>query len=125
MTAHQIIGLIVFAGVAIQLLLGTIHHIIYKRTRRSTKLGKIHLYLGPAVLVLGIINAPLGTVVGQRSQYNIPYAVVVAVLAVLFFGVRAYLWRSAKQNKMVEGSEGSDGESQVPLHMLGSTTKLI
>jgi len=124
MTAHQIIGLIVFAGVAIQLLLGTVHHVIYKRTRRSTKLGNIHLYLGPAVLVLGIINAPLGTVVGQRSQYNIPYAVVVAVLAVLFFGARFYLWRSTKQNKTIQESEGSDGESQVPLHLLGSTTKL-
>ncbi|KAG9568841.1 CBD9-like protein, partial [Aureobasidium melanogenum] len=67
-TAHQIIGLIVFVGVAIQLILGTVHHVIYKRTRRSTKLGKIHLYLGPVVLVLGIINAPLGTVVGQRKS---------------------------------------------------------
>ncbi|KAG9948381.1 CBD9-like protein, partial [Aureobasidium melanogenum] len=129
-TAHQIIGLIVFAGVAIQLILGTVHHVIFKRTRRSTKLGKIHLYLGPAILVLGIVNAPLGTVVGQRSQYNIPYAVVVAVLAVLFFAARFYIWRSNKQDKTLKQAEvsvesdGSDGEVQVPLHMLNSTTKL-
>ncbi|KAG9517637.1 CBD9-like protein, partial [Aureobasidium melanogenum] len=126
-TAHQIVGLIVFVGVAIQLILGTVHHVIYKRTRRATKLGKIHLYLGPLVLVLGIINAPLGTIVGQRSQYNIPYAVVVAVLAVLFFAARIYIWRSTKQNKTIEensGSEGSEAEAQVPLHMLNSTTKL-
>jgi asparagine N-glycosylation enzyme membrane subunit Stt3 len=117
----------VFVGVAIQLILGTVHHVIYKRTRRATKLGKIHLYLGPLVLVLGIINAPLGTIVGQRSQYNIPYAVVVAVLAVLFFAARIYIWRSTKQTKTIEenaGSEGSDAEAQVPLHMLNSTTKL-
>lgn len=124
MTAHQLIGLVVFAGVAVQLLLGTVHHVIYKRTRRSTRLGKIHLYLGPVVVVVGIINAPLGLILGQRSQYNVPYAVVVAVLAVLFFMARGYSWWSAKQKKTFEDNEGSDGESRVPLHMLGSTAKL-
>lgn len=39
---------------------------------RSTKIGKVHLHLGPAVLMLGTIDAPLGTIVGQRSKYNIP-----------------------------------------------------
>ncbi|KAK6003415.1 hypothetical protein QM012_009186 [Aureobasidium pullulans] len=121
MTAHQIIGLIVFAAVIVQLLLGTVHHVIYKRTYKSTRLGRIHLYLGPGILVLGIINAPLGLILGQRSQYNVPYAILVTVLAILFFVARGYLWRSARQDQRVKEDQE---ELQVPLRTFGSTTKL-
>ncbi|TIA60952.1 hypothetical protein D6C76_10235 [Aureobasidium pullulans] len=115
MTAHQIIGLILFAGVAIQLLLGSIHHVIFKRTRKSTRLGKIHLYLGPMILVLGIVNAPLGLILGQQKQYNVPYAILVAVLAVLFCVARGYLFWSARLSKTIKDN---DGDVQVPLRTL-------
>lgn len=59
-SAHQIIGILVFLGVIVQFALGFIHHRMYKKYQRPTWLGKTHLFLGPAVLIIGIINAPLG-----------------------------------------------------------------
>jgi hypothetical protein len=59
-SAHQIIGIFIFLLVIVQFALGFVHHRIYKRQQRSTILGKVHLWLGPLVIVLGLINAPLG-----------------------------------------------------------------
>ncbi|KAI5237111.1 hypothetical protein E4T42_09264 [Aureobasidium subglaciale] len=42
----------------------SIYYVIFKRIRKSTRLGKIHLYLSPMILVLGIVNAPLGLILG-------------------------------------------------------------
>lgn len=59
-SAHQIIGLLVLFAVLLQLTLGILHHRMWKRERRPTWLGKIHLYLGPAAILTGIINGGIG-----------------------------------------------------------------
>lgn len=87
-TTHQIIGIMIFVFATVQLLLGLVHHVMYRRTQRPTILGKIHLYLGPPVLILGIVNTPLGLNLAGDGRYNITYAIVVAILASLFFAAR-------------------------------------
>ena len=59
-SAHQIIGLFVFACLFIQIGLGMAHHEMYKRTKRPTLLGRTHLLFGPAILVLAIVNGGIG-----------------------------------------------------------------
>lgn len=53
---HQIIGVIVIAGLIGQFVLGFLHHRVYAKTQAPTKLAPIHVWLGRFVIVLGIVN---------------------------------------------------------------------
>ncbi len=55
-TPHQIIGILVFVFVIAQLVLGYLHHRIYKKTQQPTKMAPIHVWLGRLVILLGIVN---------------------------------------------------------------------
>ena len=90
-SAHQVIGLLIFAGVLIQLGLGLTHHLIFKRTKQPTAFRKAHLFLGPSILVLAVINGGLGINLARESIARVPYALAVLVLTFLFLAARAYL----------------------------------
>lgn len=59
-SAHQAIGIILLLALFSQLTLGILHHRIYKREQRKTTMGKIHRYLGPAIILFGLINGAVG-----------------------------------------------------------------
>ena len=59
-SAHQILGILLLLAMFLQLGLGVMHHRVFKKEQRKTIMGKIHLYLGPAVIVVGLINGGLG-----------------------------------------------------------------
>ena len=59
-SAHQVIGIILLLAIFTQLGLGATHHRIYKKEQRKTIMGKIHLYLGPAIIFFGIVNGAVG-----------------------------------------------------------------
>jgi hypothetical protein len=40
--------------------LGVTHHRIYKKEQRKTLMGKIHRYLGPAIIFFGLVNGGIG-----------------------------------------------------------------
>lgn len=72
-------------------------------------MGKIHLYLGPAVLLVGIINAPLGLSLADDGCYNVAYAVVIIVIAALFFASRyAKVWND-RCNRHIEKEDTRAG----------------
>lgn len=56
-SGHQIFGLIITAAVLVQIVLGFLHHRMYKKTKQPTKLAPIHVWLGRIVIPCGIINA--------------------------------------------------------------------
>lgn len=89
-SAHQIIGILLLLALFLQLGLGILHHRIFKREQRPTILGKIHLYLGPAILLFGVINAPIGFVFAGNPHLCLPYIVIVIVVAIVFVGVRFF-----------------------------------
>nr|POE54145.1 hypothetical protein CFP56_73416 [Quercus suber] len=89
---HQIIGLLICAFLLIQLGLGLAHHLIFKKTEKPTILGKIHMFLGPAILLLAIVNGGLGfRLAGERERNIVIYAVVVGVVTLVFLGFRTWL----------------------------------
>jgi len=92
LSSHQILGLIIFAALLLQLGLGLSHHLIYRRTKKPTILGKIHLFLGPAVILLALTNGGLGFNLAMNPQGKVPYAVVVAVVGLAFITARAWLF---------------------------------
>lgn len=54
--AHQIIGFIVVAFILGQFTLGVMHHFEYQKTHSPTKYGRIHVWLGNGILLLGLFN---------------------------------------------------------------------
>jgi len=48
------------AGLLIQLGLGLLHHAIFVRTKQPTIIGRIHFFLGPSIMLLGLINIGVG-----------------------------------------------------------------
>ena len=59
-SGHQILGMLAIAGLIIQFGLGLVHHSIYARTKRPTPFGIIHMFLGPIIMMLGVINGGIG-----------------------------------------------------------------
>ena len=56
---HQIIGIIVVIALFVQALLGYKHHRDYKKTGQRTVVSHSHIWLGRALVVLGMVNAVL------------------------------------------------------------------
>ena len=105
-TGHQALGLLVFAALFIQVGLGVMQHGVYRRTKRETMLGVVHRLLGPAIIILGLVNGGLGLDLSGESlitrryrietstdlqlgnpHYTIAYGVVVAVIGALFLAI--------------------------------------
>ncbi|KAK3668954.1 hypothetical protein LTR17_009177 [Elasticomyces elasticus] len=87
-SAHQIIGILLLLALFAQLGLGIVHHRLYKKTQQPTKMGKIHLYMGPAILILGIINAPIGFVFAGEGRLSLPFVLVLLLMAIVYITVR-------------------------------------
>lgn len=72
-SAHQIIGMLMLVAVLAQWGLGSTNHRIFKRTQQGTIMGKIHRYLGPAVIFFGLVNGGLGfKLAGMFARHNSP-----------------------------------------------------
>jgi len=105
-TAHQIIGLVVFSLLAIQALGGLIHHLLFRRGHK-TIIGKVHMVLGISLMILGIVNVPLGLNLAGDSNYNKAYIIVVAILGALFLALRFWaIWRDRKSAERAESEKG-------------------
>lgn len=105
--AHQIIGLVVFSLLAIQALGGLIHHLLFRRGHK-TLIGKVHLVLGICLMILGIVNVPLGLNLAGDSNYNTAYIIVVAILGAIYLALRFFaLWRDRRATKREGGEKGA------------------
>ncbi|CAK4033495.1 integral membrane [Lecanosticta acicola] len=89
-SVHQIIGLVVFAGLFLQIGLGLSHHLIFMRSGTPTPLGKTHRFLGIFIMVLAVVNGGLGF--DFANNPSTAYAAVVAVMAVLFGALTFWVW---------------------------------
>ncbi|ORX97388.1 hypothetical protein BCR34DRAFT_166591 [Clohesyomyces aquaticus] len=110
-SAHQILGLFIVLFTLAQFTLGFLHHRLYKKYQRPTLMGKIHLYAGPFILIVGAVNGFLGFNFSDASNHNIMYGIIVAVIFVLLAG--SLFWarrRKAKKNKMMGGMPGQGYE---------------
>ncbi|QDS71983.1 hypothetical protein FKW77_001490 [Venturia effusa] len=75
---HPIIGIVIFAFLFFQPILGVLHHLGFKKTGRRAIASYLHLWLGRILITLGIINGGLGlhlaNNVGRRAY--IAYGIV-------------------------------------------------
>ncbi|KAB5566090.1 hypothetical protein GE09DRAFT_1218367 [Coniochaeta sp. 2T2.1] len=85
---HPIIGLVVFAALFFQPVLGVIHHLQFKKLRRRQIWSHLHLWNGRIMIPLGIINGGLGLkIAGAPSRFKIAYAVISSLLGALWIVV--------------------------------------
>lgn len=65
-----------------QAISGLLHHVLFKTQRQRTVVSYIHLWLGRALITLGMINGGLGLLVNRRSTraQNIAYGTIAAVI---------------------------------------------
>ncbi|KAJ4360769.1 uncharacterized protein N0V89_001336 [Didymosphaeria variabile] len=82
---HPIIGIVVFAVLFFQPILGFLHHAMYKKYQTRTVWSHLHLWTGRAAVTLGIINGGLGLQLADRMNMSsrsgmIAYGVVAGVV---------------------------------------------
>lgn len=69
-------------------------------------MGKIHFFLGPSIMVLGLINAGIGFNFAGRPRLTIPYGIIAAVVALVFFGVLGCLMCFKQRRKYRPEQDG-------------------
>lgn len=119
--AHPIIGIVLFALLAFQPLLGMLHHSHFKRYNKRTIWSYGHIWFGRIAIILGIVNGGLGLGLAKRTGFMAPSESAVIGYSVVagFFGL-AYILaailgerkRTSSSAARVEGgSKGSDSSS--------------
>lgn len=89
---HPIIGLVLFAVLFFQPILGYIHHLEYKKYQRRTFWSYGHLWLGRLAITLGMINGGLGLLLAYDAPLGfapsqgqvIAYGVVAGIMWLLY-----------------------------------------
>jgi len=109
-SAHQVLGILLLLSVWTQFLLGFFHHRIFKREQRPTLLGKIHRYLGPAIILIGVVVAMLGFVLALNPHLCLPFTVFLLFVIVIYCAFRfgSRFCCSARRSKSGPGG-GVDG----------------
>lgn len=75
----------------LQPILGYVHHMQYKKHQRRSAFSYAHIWYGRVLMVFGIINGGLGiSLTGSSNSYMIAYAVVAAVMGVLYIAASAF-----------------------------------
>ncbi|KAI8060870.1 hypothetical protein BC940DRAFT_337237 [Gongronella butleri] len=112
-------GTIIVFGAWLQILLGLVNHVIFKRRQARNALpatkpwhNSIHIWLGRVLPLLALVNIPLGMRIKKPAQaWYIGYGIWVGMLFVLFV---ALLWNSHRLRKLkIESSStlAADAES--------------
>lgn len=89
---HPIIGLILFALLFFQPIMGYIHHLRFKKHQGRTVWSYGHLWLGRIAITLGMINGGLGLLLAYDAPLGfapsrgqvIAYGIVAAIMWVLY-----------------------------------------
>ncbi|KAF1999794.1 iron reductase domain protein [Amniculicola lignicola CBS 123094] len=82
---HPIIGIVIFAVLFLQPILGLLHHMLFKKYRTRTLWSYCHIWIGRAVVTLGIINGGLGFKLADTMNVGsktgmIVYSVVAGIM---------------------------------------------
>ncbi|EXU95401.1 DUF2427 domain protein [Metarhizium robertsii] len=94
--SHTRLGVIVFALMAIQPVLGWLHHVHYCKYRKRGIVSHIHVWYGRCLMGLGIVAGGLGLWLARAPQgFIITYCVVAGLVALCYcvsivFGRRKY-----------------------------------
>ncbi|KAL7814632.1 hypothetical protein V8C44DRAFT_36580 [Trichoderma aethiopicum] len=105
---HQVLGFIVILLMFVQLAMGILHHLKWRKTQKPTTFGKIHLWNGRVVMTLGAVNGYIGFGFALDRRYAL------IVLGIVFFLVMCTLgyivWAAKRQMpRRQQGPSGFEG----------------
>ena len=127
--AHPIIGIVLFALLAFQPLLGYLHHVYFKKHNKRTFWSYGHIWFGRIAIILGIVNGGLGLRLAKRTGFMAPsegavigYSVVagffgLAYILAAIFGERKRTRSrtvAARAEVPVKGSDSSSDRERSP-----------
>lgn len=108
--AHPIIGIVLFAVLFFQPILGFIHHYAFKKYSRRTVWSYAHLWIGRIVITLGIINGGLGLGLSKKLGRYAPsrseiigYSVAAAIMWLLY--VVSAIYGEIKRRRQIKASK--------------------
>lgn len=87
-SAHQVIGMLILTSLGVQLGLGIVHNRVCKQRSQPTLMGNIHKYLGPAIIFMGLINAPIGLGLAGNPKLIAAYFGVLVIIVLIGLGAR-------------------------------------
>lgn len=102
--AHPIIGIVVISLIILQPVLGVVHHNYFKRTSKRTFWATVHVWLGRALILLGIINGGLGLQLSDNTTAGeIAYGVIAGVVFLIYIAVIVVMGRKKNSNGFATG----------------------
>jgi hypothetical protein len=110
-SGHQVFGLILLALLLIQWGIGFYHHLRFRKTKRPTIYGKIHLFAGPAIVLGGIINGFTGFNFSGEPHNNVYWGIAVAVILLIVLALLG--WKRWSMHKQAKNSRIVSDESLV------------
>ena len=96
--AHQYFGILIFVGVAAQLVLGWRHHVEFLRVKTPTWMSRVHVWLGRAVLPAGMLNVFFGLKLREYGWLTILLSVLVMIVEL--GGLFVYVRHSKKRGNV-------------------------
>ncbi|KAI8384169.1 hypothetical protein BD560DRAFT_474562 [Blakeslea trispora] len=101
---HNAIGTVLTFGTWLQIILGTINHLLFRRRLKNNRLptqrpwhNHLHIWLGRLLLTLALVNLPLGI---KAYQANLPAYIAYGIW--LFVLLVAFIWLISMPNIEVE-----------------------
>ena len=93
---------------------------MFKKTGSPITTGKIHRYLGPSVILCGIVNGALGFNFAGRNGYVVVYIVIVVIMIIGSVGVW-YMRRRRLRRKeaMTSAAAQNFRQGDIPLNQYG------
>ncbi|KAM0254709.1 hypothetical protein ACHAQJ_006490 [Trichoderma viride] len=105
---HQILGFITVLLMLVQMTVGIIHHLKWRKTKQPTLFGKIHLWNGRIVMVLGAGNGYIGFGYALDRKYALIVLGIVFLLVICFLGF--IIWGAKRQMpRRQQGPSGFEG----------------
>ncbi|EXJ89044.1 hypothetical protein A1O3_02108 [Capronia epimyces CBS 606.96] len=86
---HQYLGILIVCALAVQTVLGWRHHIVYlshltsSGRGRTTWMAQVHVWLGRAVLPLGMLNVVSGLLLRHYGWLTVSLAIALAAVEIL------------------------------------------
>lgn len=109
--AHPIIGIVLFVLLFFQPFLGLLHHFMFKKHSRRVVWSYGHIWLGRAIITLGIINGGLGLRWAKQTRAFAPstgaiiaYGVVAGIIWLIYIASAIYGEIKRKRGTSAKGN---------------------
>ena len=97
-TAHAILGLLLFASIWLIAFGGMLQHMAFRKYKRRTSIGHIHMWAARVVLTLAFVNGGLGlALAGSGTGEKAAYGVVAVLVWVAWMGI-TFFWKGGNKH---------------------------